>query len=143
MRSLALPGWGQIYNDERRKAPIAVAAVVGTAAYAVYQHDQYLLYRHAFLYRSREEAGIDPNPFERFAPAWEEAGGLSAASLRSRRESNRGRRDIALVLVGVAYALQALDAYVAAELKDFDVSDDLSFRVGEHPERLAALRVRL
>ena len=43
-----------------------------------------------------------------------------------------------------AYALQALDAYVSAELADFDVSEDLSLRVAPSPAGpTLGLRVRL
>jgi len=47
-------------------------------------------------------------------------------------------------VVAVAYALQALDAYVAAELLGFDVSEDLSLGVGPAAGGGAlSLRVRL
>ena len=58
------------------------------------------------------------------------------------RDRARGQRDVGVLIVGVAYAVQALDAYVAAQLADFDVSEDLSLRLA--PERGGlALRVRL
>ena len=141
-RSLLVPGWGQITNGEPAKAPVALGAVVGAGAFAAFQHGRYLDLRHAFLYRSREEAGVDPNPFERFREDWEAEGELSGTQLRSRRDAARGRRDIAVLIVGVAYALQALDAYVSAELAGFDVGDDLAL-VATPDGPAVALRVRL
>ncbi|MEM6326008.1 MAG: DUF5683 domain-containing protein [Bacteroidota bacterium] len=143
-RALLVPGWGQAYNREPAKVPIVVGAMIGAGVYAVYQHDRYLLFRHAFLYQQREEAGQEPNEFERFEDAWIEAGQLSASVLRQRRTSARSSRDIAVVITGLVYALQALDAYVAAELDGFDVSEDLSLQIVPTPDGPAlALRVGL
>ncbi|MEM1055105.1 MAG: DUF5683 domain-containing protein [Bacteroidota bacterium] len=128
-RALIVPGWGQVYNREPAKVPFVVGALLGAGAYAVYQHDRYLLFRHAFLYRQREDAGQDPNEFERFEDAWIEAGSLGATTLRDRRSSARSSRDIAVLITGIVYAVQALDAYVASELDGFDVSEDLSLLV--------------
>lgn len=131
-RALLVPGWGQVYNGQPAKVPVVVGALVGAGAFAVYQHDRYLLFRHAFLYRQQEDREVatgTPNEFERFEDEWIEAGSLSATVLRDRRTSARSNRDIAILLTGLAYALQAVDAYVAAELDGFDVSDDLSLRV--------------
>lgn len=131
-RALILPGWGQLYNREPAKVPFVVVGMVGTGAFAVYQHDRYLLFRHAFLYRQqedREERDGTPNEFERFEEEWIEAGRRPTSTLRTLRQSARSNRDIAVLLTGLVYALQALDAYVAAELDGFDVSEDLSLQV--------------
>lgn len=143
-RALLLPGWGQLYNGQPAKVPVVVGAMVGAGVFAVYQHDQYLLYRHAFLFQQREELGVDPNEFERFRADWEATGGLSATQLRTIRDRARSNRDIAVLVTGIVYTLQALDAYVAAELDGFDVSEDLSLRVVRTSDGPAlALRVGL
>ena len=128
-RALVAPGWGQIYNSEPAKAPFVVVALVGAGAYAVFQNDRYLLYRRAFRFQQREEAGDDPNEFEDFRDEWIETGMLGATQLRGIRDNARSNRDVSILILGVVYALQALDAYVAAELQGFDVSDDLSLRL--------------
>ena len=141
-RALLAPGLGQLYNGQPAKVPVVIGAMVGAGAYAVYQHDRYLLFRHAFLYRQQEDREIAqgiPNEFERFEAEWIEASGgrdpgLSTSTLRTLRQSARSSRDIAVVITGIVYALQALDAYVAAELEGFDVSEDLSLRVVPTPD---------
>jgi len=146
-RALLVPGWGQLYNRQPAKVPVVVGALVGAGAFAVYQHDRYLLFRHAFLYRQQEDREVadgTPNEFERFEAEWIEAGSLSATVLRDRRTSARSNRDIAILLTGLAYALQAVDAYVAAELDGFDVGEDLSLRVLPMPDGPAlGLRLQL
>ena len=51
---------------------------------------------------------------------------LSAAGLQRGIVFYRGQRDIFFLYVGLAYTLQIVDALVDANLRDFDVSDDLS-----------------
>ena len=112
--------------------PFVIVGVLGAGAYTVYQHDRYLLLRHAFLYRQQEDRREDtgePNEFERFEDDWIEAGSLPTGTLRTRRTAARSNRDIAVLVTGLVYAAQALDAYVSAELQGFDVSDDLTLDV--------------
>ncbi|MEO0558535.1 MAG: DUF5683 domain-containing protein, partial [Bacteroidota bacterium] len=148
LRSLAAPGWGQIYNGETYKAPFALGLVVGAGVYAYVQQDRYLLYRRAAYYANcLEVPGRDVcEGFERREPEYEEAGGaqFSASAYEQVRDSARGNRDLGIVAFVGVYALQMVDAYVAAQLADFDVSEDLSVSVVPAPGGAAAvLRVSL
>lgn len=138
-RALLVPGWGQVTNGQTVKAPFAAGAVVGTVVYAVVRQRQYGRYRKAALF-----AGCRQSPDRDVCAdvsgaedAWLGLGSPSFAAVSPVRDTIRGQRDVAVLLVGVAYALQALDAYVAAELLDFDVSEDLSVRVAPAPTGLA------
>lgn len=149
LRALAVPGWGQVYNRQPVKAPFAAAAVVGAAAFAVDRQQQYLLYRRAAFFAGCVEEPDRPDicTDEALAAArdeYEALGQASAGRLQDVRDRARGQRDVAVLLIGVAYAFQALDAYVAAELAGFDVSEDLSLHVAPQPDGTAlALRLRL
>lgn len=155
LRALAVPGWGQVYNHEWVKAPLATGLVVGTVVYAVYRQQQYLLYRRSSVYAGCLESPGNPetNPgrlelceaaLEGYEDEWTETGTPLFAQVSPLRDRVRGQRDIAFLVVGVAYAIQALDAYVAAELSAFDVSEDLSLHVVPTSEGAAvALRVGL
>ena len=147
-RALALPGWGQVYNREPVKAPVAAALVAGSVAYAVFQQRRYLLYRRSAFYAGCvQDAARDVCTDDAVAAAldeWEETGSPSFAAVSPLRDRVRGQRDVSFLVVGVAYALQALDAYVSAELAGFDVSEDLSVRVTPVPSGAAlGLRVSL
>ena len=156
LRAVAVPGWGQVYAGQPLKAPVALALVGGAVAFAVDRQRQYLLFRRAAFYagcvgvdpedRTDGGAACTPEAVEAARDEWEALGEpeyVSAArGIAGSRNQARGQRDVAVLLVGVAYAVQALDAYVAAQLAGFDVSEDLSVRVA--PERGGlALRVRL
>ena len=150
LRAVAVPGWGQVYAGQPLKAPFATAAVVGAVAYAVSRQRQYLRFRRAALYAGcvDEPERIDfedvctPEALDATRDEWEALGEPTFARVSPVRNQARGQRDVGVLIVGVAYAVQALDAYVAAQLADFDVSEDLSLRLA--PERGGlALRVRL
>ena len=157
-RALLLPGLGQVYNGQTLKAPFATALVAGAVVYFVDRQRQYVFYRRAAVVAGclQDGGATDPDRAALCADAaanyQDEYDSLNAgrstplpfASLRTVRAQARGQRDVGAVVVLAAYALQALDAYVSAELADFDVSEDLGLRVLPAPDgpRLG-LRVRL
>ena len=150
-RSLLVPGLGQLYNREPVKAPIAAALVVGAVIYAVDRQGEYVRFRRATLFagcRAEDPSGVPGRPAcdeaPDYADEWEALESAPFTSLRPVRDRARGQRDVSYLLVGVAYALQALDAYVAAELSDFDVSEDLAVALEVAPHRAGlSLRVGL
>jgi hypothetical protein len=122
--------------------------VGGLVTAVVLANGRYVRLRHAYLYVSREDA--DPavpdsaNQYAGFFPEWLESGAPPAATARSRRDGARRTRDLAVAGSALVYLLQALDAYVAAHLLDFDVSEDLSLRAAPAPGGVAAtLTLRL
>ena len=152
-RALIVPGLGQVYNGQYVKAPIAVAGVAGAVAYAVFRQRRYELYRRAAVYAGCLAVPGDPverpdrvelctNVAPDYADEYEQLGGPAFATISSVRDTARGQRDVGVLVVGVAYAFQVLDAYVAAELASFDVSEDVALEV-QPGTRALSLRVRL
>ena len=141
-RSLILPGWGQVTNGQAAKAPFVAAALAGAAGVLVYQQRRYTLYQRSALFAGcRESPGRDVcADVSGAADEWEATGSPTFAQAAAVRDQTRGRRDLSGLAVVVVYALQALDAYVAAQLIGFDVGEDAA--VQAVPGGLA-LRVRL
>lgn len=138
-RSLVAPGWGQIHVGQPAKAPFVIGALGGLAGLSIYLNSRYTRFRRAYLYVVNEETpdATTPNPdnpFASFFQDWIESGAQSATTTRQLRDDGRRNRDLALLGTGLIYALQALDAYVAAHLVDFDVSEDLSFHLLPSPD---------
>ncbi len=131
-KSMMIPGWGQIENRQAWKVPIIYAMFAGVGYYTHYLNGEYQDYRAAY-YNSVQ--GED-NDF-RFGPTPERLQGISANQLQSNRNSFRNQRDFMFVVMGLAYGLNVLDAYVFAHMRSFDVSDDLSARMGIQPGLLA------
>jgi len=101
--ALVLPGMGQAYNKKYYKIPIVWAAL-GGVGYAISFNTQ--KYREA-----RDEFVVDPSQDERALKYW--------------------RRNLELSYIGlvVVYALQTLDAYVDAQLYNWNVNENLSMGV--------------
>lgn len=153
LRSLAIPGWGQIYNRQPIKVPFIVAGLGTLVGVTVHSNNRAILFRRAAIYHDCSEAPHQVPPdvcvdFGRFAAEFERAdaltaGPLTGSSARNLRDQFRRQRDLFALLSFLAYGIQALDAYVAAELADFDVGEDLALGIGATPEGPSlSLRVR-
>lgn len=132
-KSLLIPGWGQIVNKQVWKVPIIYGLLAGLAGYSIYLTKKYHDYRAAYY---NQNPDIPDNDM-RFGstPAYLEGANLS--SLQSNRNFFHNRRDFIYITIVLAYGLNAIDAYIFAHLRSFDVSEDLSMRATMKPQILA------
>lgn len=124
--ALTFPGAGQIYNRKYWKLPIIYGGAMGVAYAVSYYGGHYNDYMRGY----RDYLDSDPNTnyhLELIPQGYPES---SAGNyVKNRVNSYRRYRDI-FIVVGVAvYALSVIDAYVDAQLADFDISTDLSMKV--------------
>ncbi|MEP0005479.1 MAG: DUF5683 domain-containing protein [Balneola sp.] len=131
-RSLIVPGWGQITNRQAWKVPIVYGLLGGLGYYSVYLTKQYHDYRAAY-YNS-----FDSNTDMRFGPTPDRLIGQGQTALKSNRDFLRNRRDFIYVTIFLSYVLNAVDAYVFAHLRPFDVSDDLSMNRTFKPDNITS-----
>lgn len=131
-KSLIIPGWGQVVNKQIWKVPIIYGLFTGIGVYTVYIDGQYKDYRAAYYNTTQG----DDNDF-RFGPTPERLVGVNSDQLQSNRNNLRNRRDLMFVIMGLAYGLNAIDAYIYAHMRSFDVSDDLSAQTTVQPTILA------
>ncbi len=115
--SLVIPGTGQLYNKRYWKAPI----VWGGFAALVYAVDYNKMWRNRF----ETAYGLGLIGMEH------EFTGVIRDNETLRRYRNSYDKNLQLSYVGFfgMYLLNALDAYVDAHLKAFDIDDDLSLSV--------------
>lgn len=130
IRSAIIPGWGQAYNKKYWKIPIVYTAIgipVGT-----------FLYNRKWYNRTRDAAKMlssDPPDTLNFRNRvnenlwvfFTEPGSLP--SLLNYRNEFRRNMDYSVLFVLVFWGLNVVDATVDGHLKEFDVSDNLSFHV--------------
>ena len=136
-----VPGWGQAYNGQYLKLPFLYGAMGGLIIAAIKIGEDYQLYRNAFLYKAFQEqvdSGlIEVNPYETNQSSYDELaqkfGQISSAPLRANRDTLRRNRDLSYLGVGLVYALSLLDAFVSAHLLDFNVDENLAFRINPVP----------
>ena len=125
--SAVLPGLGQAYNKKYWKIPMVYAAL-GSSLYG-YLNSQsaYTEFRNAFKSR---RAGFMTDKYYDLNNSGLVPGSpdISDSSLQKAQELAQDNRDLALVFTIGIYALTIIDANVDAHLKQFNVSQDLSFR---------------
>lgn len=125
-QSLIVPGWGQVTNKQAWKVPIVYGLLGGLTYYSVYLHKKYHDYRAAYYNAEYgAEGGYRFGPTPSYIPE-----NANKSALKSNRNFYRNRRDFVYISIGLAYALNVVDAYVFAHLRSFDVSDDLSMKPG-------------
>ncbi len=116
--SLALPGAGQIYNKRWWKVPLVYGALGGMYAVIDFNQSRYRRFRTAL---DLKRAGME-HEFSNTRIDNEQ----SLLTLRNGYDKNTQMSYFAFILV---YTLQALEAFVDAHLKNFDMDDDLSIRL--------------
>ncbi len=119
--SAILPGAGQIYNRKYYKVPFIYAFFYGIGYYGVKSHWAYRAYRSDILLMQDETI-----PLYLKYPT---TGITDLSELGNQYNKFRRQRDLS-VLIGIGWwALNIVDAYIDAELSNFDVSEDLSFNI--------------
>lgn len=130
------PGLGQIYNESYWKLPIVYGAFAGCAYAITLNNTRYMDYKQAYRDILTDEVlSTDPNrSYNAILPEGydiDRLGGRATYTQTLQRYQNNYRRyrDISIVAAVLVYALSLVDAYVDAQLFDFDISPDLSLEV--------------
>ena len=136
--SLILPSAGQIYNRDYWKLPFVYAGF-GGAGYMIYWNT---LRYHDFLnpYLSSVDANGKPlnkETYEVYIRTDKEYRSLSLDQIKRGKTFYRRYREYGFVILAVVYALTAVEANVAAHLKNFNanMNEDLTFRIEPSTER--------
>lgn len=129
--ALVIPGGGQIYNRKYWKLPIIYGGFMGCLYAMNWNNMMYKDYSQAYLdimdsdpttqsYNQFLHLGqhIDSSNEERYKQIF-----------KNRKDKYRRWRDMSFFCMLGVYALSVIDAYVDAELSEFDISKDLSLKV--------------
>ena len=124
--ALVIPGAGQIYNRKYWKLPLIYGGFVGCTYALTWNSKMYKDYSQAY----QDIMSDNPNndSYMDFLPPyidvnqdrkrWEE-------KFRKGKDLYRRQRDLSIFAFIGVYLLSVIDAYVDAELSDFDISKDL------------------
>jgi len=121
----AIPGGGQVYNKRWWKVPLVYGGLLGMVAYADFNQTSYRRFTTALENRCVSQ-GEDCIQVEDAFPV----GRISNSALLTARANADRARQTAYIGIFVVYLLQAVEAYTDAHLQEFDISDDLSIRLG-------------
>jgi hypothetical protein len=119
--SAALPGLGQYYNGKYWKIPIIYAGFSSLAYFVMQNRYEYNRYKEAYAI-SAEVA--NPEDSDNVLVQ-----NYSSSQLLSQREYYQSNLELSYILTSVFYLLQIVDATVDAHLYDYNMDDNLSFRV--------------
>jgi hypothetical protein len=105
LRSALVPGWGQIYNESYWKAPV----VWGFIGYYIYfwirNNNSYIDFRNSY-----RKSLAEKSPTSSYYLQW--------------REFYHDQRDLFTIYIAIVYFLNLLDAYVDAQLFDFNIQEN-------------------
>ena len=129
--SAIFPGLGQIYNKKYWKLPILYGGFVGFTYAITWNNGYYRDYLGAYQdimdddlathrWHDMLPYGLDPESVDQ---EW------FKGVLQQRKDYYRYYRDLSIIGTVALYFVAIVDAYVDAQLFDFDISPDLSMRV--------------
>jgi len=134
-----IPGYGQIYNRSYWKLPIVYGAFLGCAYAITWTNGMYTDYKTAYrdILTDRDNGTRSEDPDKSYIAILPEGytisrvGGFDTWTTTLSNQQNRYRRyrDLSIVAAVAVYALSLIDAYVDAQLFDYDISDDLSLQL--------------
>lgn len=121
------PGAGQIYNRKYWKLPIIYGGFLGCAYALSWNNKMYSDYSQAYL----DIMDNDPNTNSHLDFGINIAGKEEWAKAQFKRKKDfyRRNRDLSIFCFIGVYLISIIDAYVDAELSDFDISKDLGLKI--------------
>ena len=126
-----IPGYGQILNKKYWKLPIVYGGFLGFAYAISWNSSQYMSYKAA--YQDIIDTDPNTNSFMEIIPKGytiASYGGVAGYTniLKSAQDNTRRYRDLSIIFAVAYYAITMVDAFVDAQLYDFDISPDLTMR---------------
>jgi len=118
MYSAVFPGAGQFYNKKYWKIPLVYGGFFGLIYVVSFYQKENLKYREQLfdIINDSSPGGLSPD-------------GYTQEQLRTLVDKTRRERDFFLVMNGLWYILQLVDAHVDAHLKEFDVNPKMQVRL--------------
>lgn len=134
-----IPGAGQIYNRSYWKLPIVYGAFMG-CGYAISQmQNRYSGYKTAYLdlYKDVQAGTVTEDADKTYIAVLPDGYTLSRVggestwmnTLKNQQNIYRRYRDYSILATVIVYALSLIDAYVDAQLFDYDISPDLTLNI--------------
>lgn len=126
--ALVIPGGGQIYNRKYWKLPIFYGGFAGCAYALTWNGKMYKDYSAA--YKDAVNGNFSSSTItDLLPPNYQYSESQLTETLRKRKDTFRRYRDMSIFAFIAVYLLSVVDAYVDAELSNFDIGPDLSMRV--------------
>ena len=128
--ALVVPGGGQIYNHKYWKIPIVYGGFLGCAYALNWNNQMYSDYSQAYLDIMDDDPGTAS--YEDFLPPRynvEANKEYLTRVFKNRKDNYRRQRDLSIFCFIGVYLISVVDAYVDAELSNFDITENLTVQV--------------
>jgi len=125
------PGAGQIYNRQYWKVPIIYGGFAGLSYAIIWNNNMYVDYRKGYT----DLCSGDPNAtyYKYLLPKGVTLNSSNyeyyKRTFKDKMEGYQRNRDLSILATVVLYMLSIIDSYVDSQLRDYDVSPDLSMQV--------------
>ncbi len=116
--SAILPGLGQAYNRKYWKIPIVYGTIGTTLFLADYNNKNYNRFLNAYI----AETDNDTTTINQLSA-------IGLEQIKFYKKKYKRDRDLFLIVTGVLYIFNLVDASVDAHFADYDVGDDLSLHI--------------
>ncbi|MDR0976443.1 MAG: DUF5683 domain-containing protein [Prevotellaceae bacterium] len=128
--ALVIPGGGQIYNRKYWKLPIIYGGFAGCAYALTWNGNMYRDYANAYKDAANDH-WTSSNIIDLLPPGYTDRVSHQQITdiLRRRKDMYRRYRDMSIFAFIAVYLISVVDAYVDAELSNFDLSPDLSMHI--------------
>ncbi len=127
MRSLMIPGWGQIYNHRWWKVPVIYTGLTLLGVAIVYNNTYYTEFLALSKYR---EFGTTPAPTDKYYTQAILYQSLASQALYDATDSYRRDRDLCILGVFGAWGINVIDAYIDAKfIHSYSVDNNLSMKI--------------
>lgn len=126
-----VPGLGQIYNQQYWKLPILYGGAMGLGYAISWNNRMYVDYKKAYIDLVNEDP--DSQSYEALLPDGvvidDSNRDYYERVFENKKDSYLRNRDLSSVFMGVLYVLSIVDAYVDANMRDYDIGPDLSVKI--------------
>lgn len=127
--SAIFPGLGQIYNRKYWKLPLVYGGFIGCAYAISFNNRYYQDYSNAYMDlmdddpKTQSYRDLVPSNYVINDTTW------FSGVLKRKKDYYRRYRDLSYIVTVGLYAIWIIDAYVDAQLFDFEINPDLSLRI--------------
>ena len=128
--SAIFPGLGQIYNRKYWKLPIVYGGFMGCAYAITWNNGMYQDYSEAYIDLERNP---DSELWKDFYRPGTDFSNINIENVKSilkrKKDVYRRYRDLSIIVTAALYLITIVDAYVDAQLFDFDISPDVGMKI--------------
>jgi hypothetical protein len=126
-RSVAIPGWGQVYNKRIWKVPVIYTGLTLLVLMYRFNQTEYTNFLAIAKYRAR---GFEPPVTDPYYTLYQNVQPYPDQSINDLVRSYARYRDLSVLLFAAAWGIQTIDAYVDAKFQhSYSMDDDFSVKI--------------